>query len=122
MIPYVLLIPEPIYIINDCDLDCDSDHFMIQCDNISLSSLTSFTVSFAPSSLETMTLSSDHDLGHSAFCSVTNSRLSSLLSSTCSSVSVLDPSSVSSWLSSDAYVLDTIEPFSNPSNASNFVH
>ena len=83
----VLLSLELISIIGDLNPDCDNDQCMVQCNNTSypnssLSFSTNFTISSAPSSLETTSLSSDHNLVHSAHRSVTNSRSSSLLNST----------------------------------------
>ena len=113
LIPGKLLNLQLTFIANDCNHDFDNDHCIIQCDNTSpptsiLNSFTSFIVSFAPLTLEKAFLPSDHNLVHSAHCSVTNSGSSSLLNFKCSYVSVLDFTFVSSWLPSYAYVLNTI--------------
>mmetsp|Transcript_42864 Transcript_42864/g.43599 ORF Transcript_42864/g.43599 Transcript_42864/m.43599 type:complete len:363 (+) Transcript_42864:1275-2363(+) len=104
---------------------------------VQISSITSIHLLLVQSSLETTSLSSNLShlssdcglvrIGYIAVAPVaslaTNSSLSSsLLSSTFSSISVLDYSFVSCWLSSNAYVLNTIGSSSNSSDVSTFVN
>ena len=110
---------------NNCDTCVGSNNHNGFDNDINLvlvhwSSLTSIPILITPSDSKPTSLSSN--LVPSAHRSVTNSRSSPLLGATRSSTFVLNPSSVLSWLSSNAYVLDTISLIFNPNDISIFMN